>query len=397
VERFFLDYEYSDIEKEFPRRRFKVVNVVKILGGVLILILLVEALGILVGNLTSKPVVAEWGTIEKGFWAEVLFLRDESVLIAPLNGDLTIKITDGTRVPRGEIAATINTIDSGNAPDDNTDLQVRLQSLDREVQSFQEDLERVRLEIAAQKPKLSHIPKKSVKVRSASKDLVSIEQEKTRILGNIEYTRLQIQLITKKINNRKNGMVFVSVDKPGYLFYQYDEWEEHFSPDQFAGLTPIDFNRVYTLKSPGKVIKAGAVIGKVVNPFHQIITLVIDPKQTGIPVNGDLWGFKSGENTFQCPVINHTQLTDGKIILALEDDSMLPEFMPNRRAKVFIIYKRISGITIPVQALYRRGGKMTVKVVKGDGYKETNVIVLENDGVKAIISGIEFGTTIISR
>jgi hypothetical protein len=192
-------------------------------------------------------------------------------------------------------------------------------------------------------------------------------------------------------------MVVLPVGKPGYLFYKYDEWEEQLSPDQFNSLTTIDFKRVYSLKQPTKQIKSGMIIGKVIHPFHQIISIIIDPKQTGKPVTGALWWVKSGKNTYQCPIVNQTQLTDRKIILALDDVSMLPEFMPQRRAKVFIIYRRISGITIPVQALYKKGQEMVVKVVKGDEFEETKVTVRENDGVKAIIDGIKFGTTIISR
>lgn len=388
--------EYSEIGNKSLHRRFKMVNIVKIIGGVIVLLLIVEALGILVGNLTLKPVVAQWGTIEKGWWAEALFLRDETMLSAPTSGDLNIKLVDGIRVAHGEIVATINTTDSGNQ-NDNSKLQLGLQTVKREVQTLQADLDRVGLEITTKNAKLSHISKNSAQVRYLQEDLISLQQEKARILRNIENNRLAIQSTGKKINNGPVGTAIITVDQPGFLFYQFDEWEEHFSPEQFSGLVPADFNRIYALKSPEKQVKTGMNIAKVINPFRQIIAVIIDPNQTGVPVTGDIWQFKNGENRFQCTVVNQTKVADHKMIIALEDVSMLPEFMPNRRAKIFLIYKSISGIVIPVQALFKKGQQMTVKVVKGDGYKETKVTVLENDGVKAIIKGIEFGTTIISR
>ena len=352
-----MNDEYSEIGDELRHHRWKVVNVLKILAGVLILLLIIEILGTLVGYFTEKPVVAQWGTMEKGFWAETLFLRDESILTAPVGGELSLKLDEGIRTPHGEIVAVIDTTDSVNKSSDNSGLQIRLQHLNGENQSLHEDLQRIGVEIAAKTAKLRHTSKKAIQFGSLTEDLTAIEQEKARILRNIEHNRLEILSIVRTINSRQSGVVLIPLETPGYLFYKYDEYEAHFSPDRFKELRAEDFNRAYSLKLPDKRVKAGAVIAKVIQPFHQLITFISDPKQSGLPEPGDIWWFKSGDNIFQCPVVDRIRLNDGsgKIIVALDDVSMLPEFMPNRRAKIFIIYKHVSGIIIPVQALYKRG------------------------------------------
>jgi hypothetical protein len=396
VERFFLNYEYSEIRKEPRRRRLKMVNVLRILGGFLILLLFIEGLSILVENFSSKPVVAEWGTMEKGFWADVLFLRDENVFIAPVNGDLVLQQINGARVAQGELIASIKTTDSENL-NTHLELQARLQYLNRKAKSLQEEMQRGGLKLNAKMTQLSHTPKKSNQFRQIKKDLTFIEQEKADILRSIEQNQQEVQQLSKSINQLQNGLVKIQADKPGYLFYQFDEWESRLSLDHFAELNEGDFKQSFSLKSPDKEVKKGVVIGKIIQPFHQIISLIIDPQKIEKPVIGTSWWFKSGENAFQCSVINQIPLSDGKVIVGLDDVSMISGLMPSRHNKIFIIYKRISGITIPVQALYKKGPNFVVKVVKGDSYKEIKVRVHENDGMKAIIDGIEWGTTIISR
>jgi hypothetical protein len=392
-----LGDEYSEIGKKFRHQGLKLSNILRVLGGLLAVIFIIELIGILVGNLTIKPVVAKWGTMEKGFWADVLFLREETPLVAPVAGNLKLLQSNGLRVPQGEVAAVIAPDDSGSTGQDNSNLQLRLQSLDREISSLQEDLQRVTRESAAKKAKLSGLAKRSPQARSIKEDLTSIEQEKVIILRNIEHNRYELQSLTQKMINQKSGAALITVTKPGYLFYQYDDWETRLCPARVRSLTAGDFERSYPLRTPDRQVKAEMVIAKIVQPFHQVIAVIANPKQTGIPAPGTSWWYKNGDRTYQCPIVKQVQLADGKIIVAMDDAAMLPEYMPGRRAKIFVIYQYITGITVPVQALYNKGGRIVVKVVKGDDYKETKVVVRENDGVKAIINGIEFGTTIISR
>ncbi|HBE76609.1 MAG TPA: hypothetical protein DDW65_02330 [Firmicutes bacterium] len=389
--------EYSEIDKKFRHQGLRLSNILRVLGGLLALIFIIELVGILVGNLTIKPVVAKWGTMEKGFWADALFLRDETPLIAPEAGELKLLQSNGIRVPLGEVAAAVTPNDFESTEQDNSNLQLRLQDLNRDISSLQADLERITRENTAKKAKLGHLPKNSLQGRSIKEDLTTIEQEKAITLRNIEHDRSEFQSLTTKMNNQKSGKALITVTKPGYLFYQYDDWETRLSPARAHSLTARDFERSYSSRTPDRQVNTGMVVGKIVQPFHQVIAVIANPKQTGIPAPGTSWWYKNGERTYQCPIVKQLQLADDQIIVAMDDAAMLPEYMPERRAKIFVIYKYITGITVPVQALYNKDGRKVVRVVKGDGYKETKVVVRENDGVKAIINGIEFGTTIISR
>ncbi|HYH01849.1 MAG TPA: hypothetical protein VEC37_02005, partial [Bacillota bacterium] len=66
-------------------------------------------------------------------------------------------------------------------------------------------------------------------------------------------------------------------------------------------------------------------------------------------------------------------------------------------AKLFVVHRRITGVTIPAQAIFEQEGRALVRIAKGDSYREKPVEVLENDGSKAVVAGIEVGTILISR
>lgn len=389
-----MNHEYSKIREIPRRRRLKMADAFRIIGGFLILLLAIEGLGILIENFTSRPIVTEWGTMEKGFWADVLFLRDETLVKSPVDGELTEERKDGIRVAEGELIATIKT--SGNSEPDPR-LQIRLRKLARETATLQGDLKRNGLEYTTKRAHINRISKKSTRPKQLLEDLTFIEQEKRTILRNIEQNRDQIRQITQNFKAWQHGTVLIQTEKPGYFWYQFDEWESRLSPDRFSEVKEEDFQRHYPSRFPEKDIHRDDVIGKIISPFHQIICLIIDPKRIGMPKIGETWWLKSDDSIFQCTVVNQNLLPDGKVLLGLEDASMLSKFLQSRSAKIFIIYKRVSGIIIPVQALYKKGQTDVVKVVKGDSYKETKVVIRENDGVKAIIDGIDYGKTIISR
>ncbi|MGD9155152.1 MAG: hypothetical protein PVG90_06605, partial [Bacillota bacterium] len=65
--------------------------------------------------------------------------------------------------------------------------------------------------------------------------------------------------------------------------------------------------------------------------------------------------------------------------------------------KIFVVFQRITGVTVPIQALFKREDLTLVRIAGGEGYREKKVAVLAADGDKAVVSGIEAGTLIISR
>lgn len=99
--------EYSRSKK--ARRKFKILNIIRLTGGILFVFLALEGILLVIGNIAVKPVSAKWGMIEKGYWTDALFLRDEKILVAPCDGYLVTRVEPGVRVDNDELIAYIST------------------------------------------------------------------------------------------------------------------------------------------------------------------------------------------------------------------------------------------------------------------------------------------------
>ncbi len=386
--------EYSG-NKRFGGSRSK-RNLFKLLSYTVIFILLIEISRIFLGFWLAKPVIAQWGVIEKGCWVESLFLRDEALINSEIEGGLTQKVDSGARVSKGTVVAWINTgFGLGGDPDDTAlRLERKLVSLLSEDKALAIELNRVNNEIAFRRSNSKKFPLKASEIKE---DLGSLEQEKGQILRNIKGVREKIIKTRVSIKGQMRGFKSVVAPEVGYLFFQYDNWEGRLTPDHFFELSEEDFRNNFPLKSAGARAKPGATLGKIISPFNQIVAIMADTAITGKLALGDSWWFKTSDSLHSVTIRKIIPLSNGKTILAFEDPGISQQYMPNRRGKIFAIYKKVTGVTVSAQALYRSEGKVFVKIPKGDGYTFQEVQVLESDGDKAVIEGIEFGTTIMSR
>jgi hypothetical protein len=360
------------------------------------LVLLIEIGRIGLGGWTATPVVARWDIIEKSCWVEALFLREEIVLNSEFEGSITQKVQNGSRVPKGAVVASINTgFGLTNEPSRAVfGLEKRLFLLNIEDRDLALELERVNNEINLRK---RNLPKSSLKTSEIKEDLGSLEQEKAQILRNIKTVSDKILKTQIAVKNELNGFKSVIAPEAGYLFFQYDNWEGKLSPDHFFKLSEEEFRNNYSLKSIGNRTKPGIFLGKIISPFNQIIAFMIDTSITGVPKAGVCWEIRISDCAYNVVIKEMVPLAGGKMILAFDDPGISERYLPNRRSKILIIYRKIKGVAVPDQALVKNGSQTFVKIRKGDGYKLQEVQVLESDGEQAVIEGLDFGTTIMSR
>lgn len=371
-------------------------NLIRLFGYTIILVLVIEIGRIGLGVWTAKPVVARRDIIEKSCWVEALFLREEILLHSEFEGSITQKVENGSRVPRGAVVASINTGSSlTNEPSRTAlDLEKRLFLLNNEDRDLALELERVNQEINLKK---GNLQKSSLKTSEVNEDLGSLEQEKTQILRNIKIVSDKIHRTQIAVKNELNGFKPVITPEVGYFFFQYDNWEGKLGPDYFFKLSEEEFRNNYSLKSIGNRAKPGAFLGKIISPFNQRIAVMLDTSITGAPKAGDRWEISLSDCTHSVVIKEMVPLAGGKMILAFDDPGVSERYLPNRRSKILLIYRKVEGVVVPNQALYKNAGLTFVKIQKGDGYKLQEVQVLESDGEQAVIEGIDFGTTIMSR
>ncbi len=374
-------------------------NLLKFICFSVVLILVIETGRIFLGIWVAKPVVAQWGVIEKGCWVEALFLREESLITSDLEGGLKQKVENGDRVPRGSVVAYVSP-GFGLAAEPDAyllRLEKRLFTLLSEEEALDLELKRVDKEIQHRTEILKKSSLMSSTVKDVKEDLGSLEQEKGQILRNIKSLREQIIKTRVSIKGETRGFKSVLAPDTGYLFFQYDKWEGKLTPDHFSELSEEVFKDNFSLKPVSGRVKIGAIIAKIISPFDQIIAVKADTTIIGSPSKGDFWWLKTNDSLHRVTVKSIIPLAEQGVILAFDDPGIFQQYLPNRRGKIFVIYKKVNGVTVPNQAIIRKEGRTFVKIPKGDGYRLQEVQVLETDGDKVVIEGIDFGTTIMSR
>ncbi len=375
-------------------KRVRIREFIKKAAAVLLVILIIEAGIFLLRSINVNIVVAKWGFMEKGYWAEALIIQRETVLRAPLAGNLEIQAESGARVPRDELLLYINTDQPIDTSELNIKTKMELESLVREEKAFRADLERIEFEIKEIRALMKKSPKKSKDINPV---ITALRKEKTRVTKTIQTTHRQFLELRRKVQEQLGQQALVMSPEPGYVYYQTDGWEEKLSLDNLQNIQEQDIRRNYSLKSSGKKVNTGEVIGKIISPFEQIIMVLVDINITGLPEPGEVWWLKTSHGLQRVNVKKATQISDYKAMVALVNPSFRQDHLPNRRAKVYLIYRRISGVSVPRRAIFNHKGVTSVKILKGDGFDLKKIRVIDVDDNNAIIDGLEFGTTIISR
>lgn len=373
----------------------KLRKVLQICGIFIVFVILFELGWLFITNFPKKTVIAEYGSVEKGCWVDTVSLRDEFLITAPSDGFLKIRITNGMMIPNGELIGWVSPDRSNDIPDEAVKLSKKLAGFQSETDGLQLELKRLNREINYRSLKLNS--GSQGKSSQNQLDLQNQTQEKQRVLRNIQYNRSQIVKIRSELRNLTQGAVPIFNHYPGIFSQETDGFEKTLHPVKFQKLSETIFKRKYSPRSPGEKVHKGQVIGKVVHPFSEVIVARINPTQIGTPKVGDQWEIKSGADWRKVEIIDIISLSKDKMMVGMLNRNPELTSHPERHRKLFIVYRRCQGISIPVQAIFRKKQRTIVKLVKGDDYLDQEIRVLETDGNQAIVSGLEFGTAILSR
>ncbi len=382
--------EFSRPKRYHQRRRFNLFKFLKNFGIMVVIFLLLEVGWILLTNFYLKPVVAGWDTIEKGTWIEALFLRYETLVFAPVAGKVEFKIADGTRVPAGEVVAEIK-YDSKDVEDNHKELQLN-QELVEEQKLLQADLDRVEAEIAQKR----YLTKSSStgKINAELKKLLTEQAQITKLLSESQKRIAQNKLAAEDIYNNP---ALIPAPTAGIWYAGVDGLEKRLSPDALTRLSLEDFKHKEHLHRPREQMMPREVMGKIISPFDQVIVVVAANKEMKQAKQNDKWLIRTGNDVYKVTIADRLVTSDGRVMLALSDFVLPNNWLPQRQAKIYLVYQCFSGVTIPLPALYREKGVTTVRIRDKNGIRTQAVKLIATDDGKAIVEGIQFGTTVLSK
>ncbi len=386
-----------------PKRRYrlcdqkKLVEFAKWIFKIVLIIIIVESLWIMVGNLTVKTVVAKWGIIEKGGWVEALFLNDTELLRAPTEGSLSWKEVSGARIPGQALLAYVAKSKKISGESNlltaiEWQLLERFRHLLQSQEIAREELNKVDQQIISLREKLAQ--KKLKKIR---KKLFSLKKEKKEILRNIQDILKQLALVKADLGTNLLLSQTVVAARAGFFLSQYDGWEEILKPAAIHKLTVKDFQRRYQVKQVASKVEKEQIIGKIIDPFSGLIAVMVNPQEV-LPVSRkDVWQVKVADHYYPGIITQKYLLAPDRLIVALKGVRLPDEWLMKRQTRIHLIYRVTQGVTIPVQAIYQVDGQAVVRLVKDVGYKTKRIGVIATDGAKAVVTGIESGTLLFSK
>lgn len=365
---------------------------------ILLFILIIEAGWLLVRNLNLRPVVAKWGAIEKGYWTDALFLREETSIIAPISGIFKPEIASGLRVPEGEFLGYIHPESAPVTREEalqHYKMRQRWRQLTADIEG--QTMELNRIEAALRLSKTA-----SVSRLDPVREQQILNEEAAHVRAYLAKNREEIrELSTELSRNHPEQPVIFTAPAPGYCFFLHDGWEGKLSPERILQLMPDDLKRNYRARTTKTKVAAGDTIAKIINPFRQLVIIQPDIRRTGIPRVGRSWWIKNSAGLNKVIINRVWSLPEGnakpRLVVALDDSQPDRSLLPERRLRIFLVYRRVTGIIIPKRAIFENGLETTVRVMKGDGFTKQAVKILESDDTNVIVSGLDFGTTIISR
>lgn len=358
------------------------------------------------GNSINTSII-QMGTIEDSINADGYIIRDEQILVSPIEGRYIKGAGEGEKVPANFSVLTV-------FQDSSVKLLDRLNSLDLEIMKIQEeksqnqaffssDIAKIDKDVEENIRKLAIESNKNSISRTdeLKRQIDALLQKKALIIGNrgpvdenLNAKKKEREAIQAQINS---GTKQIVTESPGIISYNIDNYESVLTPASVNSLTPEIISQIKPLpvKSglTGAIVKAGEPFAKVIKDFEYYIAVCIELQK--------IKDFKLGEemevriNDIN-KIVNGTissisAESGGKVVVAIKVDEALSETAGLRKINVDIIKERYSGLKVPLSSLKDIDlEKMTAKIIMNEGnYAKTREVkIIGKNDEYAIIDNI---------
>ena len=378
------------------RRGFRFHGFRMLVAAVVILVT-TEMLLIWSQNAFLRTTVADWGSVERSFPSELLILRKEHVLVAPIDGVVYPLVNAGSRVSRGE--SVLEIVNSRWEQKLTPELRKDLSHFSSKIATLAYQRQGLEQEIIERRKQREYLKRQT----NLEKELLQVELEIAQLsneLSRINRKREDLLNDYERMNpDWSQNYVCLIADEPGIFWPALDGGEG--LPDGTTYLPRAeDFSKNYKSSSPvlEKRVRAGQALGKVINGWEETIiakvgaeALSFRPKE-GMKCELILSDGQRSEVRFQ----SHVLAQKGEFWF-FQDKSLVPSLLKKRKLRGYIVASRSTGIRLPRTSLVERtDGWKTITMRRGQK-KEIPVEVVDTDDTWAIVKGVSLGTLILYR
>lgn len=381
-----------DKRKKRKKKRLKIKYNYLIILGVIVYIFVK-----LLNNMTSYTVHVEtvnYGDLVESINKQGVIIKDEQVILSQADGNIDYLAQEGKRVPKNKKIAEIQ---KGEV-----DLQKKekLDTINRRIESIK--FNRNEEILKSDMHKLDVTTKRlreEIKTKIMNSDIESIQNLKDELLIAIDKKSLiwgEKSIIGKniktlesekfKIENELNSSVqSVFAQESGVISFNQDEYEDVL---KVSSIEHLNSQYLSTVKNKENMIKkndevkVGEPIGKIINNHIWYIAVVLDEKESSHLKIGSNVKIGKDSQVFNARVEHLYKDENNKNILVLEVDEEKVDFYDERICDFNIIYRQVSGIKIPKNAIITVKEKKGVYILSETGsviFKELKSILGEDD------------------
>lgn len=377
--------------KKRKKKRLKIKYNYLIILGVIAYILVK-----LLNNMTSYTVQVEtvnYGELVEFISKQGVIIKDEQVILAQADGNIDYLAQEGKRVPKNKKIAEIQKAE--------VDLQKKekLDTINRRIESIKFNRNEEILKSDMQKLDVTTKRLRTeIKTNIMNSDIESIQNLKDELLVAIDKKSLiwgEKSIIGKntktlesekfKIENELNSSVkSVFAQESGIISFNKDDYEDILKVSSIEHLNSQYLSTVKNKENRIKKndeVKVGDSIGKIINNHIWHIAVVLDEKESSHLKIGANVKVRKDSQIFNARVKHLYKDENSKIILVLEVDEEKIDFYNERICDFNIIYRQVSGIKIPKNAIMTVKEKKGVYILSETGsviFKELKSILGEN-------------------
>lgn len=351
----------------------------------------------LLNNMTSYTVqveTVEYGDLVESINKQGVIIKDEQIILSQSKGNIDYLVQEGKRVPRNKKIAEIQ---SGEV---NLQEKEKLDTINRRIESIKSNRNEEILKSDIYKiDVITKRLREEIKTNLMNSDIENIQNLKEELLEAIDKKSLiwgEKSIIGKniktleeekfKIENKLNSSVqSVFAQESGVISFNQDEYEDIL---KLSSIEHLNSKYLLAVKNKENRIKkndkvgVGDPIGKIINNHIWYIAVVLDEKESShLKIGTNLKVRKDGQ-VFNAKVKNLYKDENNKNISILEVYEEKVDFYDVRVCDFNIIYRQISGIKIPKEAVITVKEKRGVYILSETGssiFKELKSILGEND------------------
>ncbi|HPT66784.1 MAG TPA: HlyD family efflux transporter periplasmic adaptor subunit [Bacillota bacterium] len=342
-----------------------------------------------------RTTVAQWGAVEHAVAAEVLMLRDEKVLYAPIDGKVYALVKAGSRVQRGE--AFLEIIDPSVAEGLTEEQRQQLTDRSKRLARLETALAGLRWELTVSTDLRGMLQRAQKKqdLADLDKEIARLHQELSRL--NKQRSELLSSPVAGLGRTWSNKYACLTAEEAG-VFWPALDGGEGLSPGLDVTPGRQDFAAQYKASSPvlDRFVQAGQPVGKIVVGWQEVVAAHVAREAAALrPEPGRSCRLRLAQGQEIAVDFLRAAATEEGEIWLFRERTLDPALLQKRKFRAMLLPKRTVGVRVPRSALWKKGNNYGVLVPWKNERRITPVELVDADDLWAIVRGIEPGTPVL--